>query len=84
MVSYKNARIFLEDRGFLSGGFEMENGVFTRVYTQEELLADIRDHSEAKPFSEKIEVDLQGKYVIPGLIDIHIHGAVRGGFFRRR
>lgn len=70
----------MEDRGFVSGGFEMENGVFTRVYTQEELLADIRDHSEAKPFSEKIEVDLQGKYVIPGLIDIHIHGAVGADF----
>lgn len=56
---YKNAKIFLEDQGFISGSFTVENGCFG------EILPGL-DHGEG--------TDLKGACVIPGLIDIHNHG----------
>ena len=56
---YKNAKIFLEDQGFISGSFTVENGCFG------EILPEI-DPGEG--------TDLKGACVIPGLIDIHNHG----------
>ena len=56
---YKNAKIFLEDQGFISGSFTVENGCFG------EILPGL-DHGEG--------MDLKGACVIPGLIDIHNHG----------
>ena len=56
---YKNAKVFLEDQGFISGAFTVENGCFG------EILPGL-DHGEG--------TDLKGACVIPGLIDIHNHG----------
>ena len=55
---FKNAYIFNGD-GFTYGSFRVEDGRFT------EILA-------AVPAEEGI--DLQGQYVIPGLVDVHNHG----------
>jgi len=57
-MRYENARVFGPDFHFHLGGFAIENGRLTRVLAQET--------GEA--------VDLNGAYVIPGLIDIHNHG----------
>ena len=55
---FKNAFIFTGD-GFAHGSFRVEGGRFA------EILPTV-------PAEEG--VDLQGKYVIPGLIDVHNHG----------
>ena len=65
---YKNAKIFING-AFRSGVFRTENGVFAEVLCEDAPEADvihIRD--------EEGITDLKGRYVIPGLIDIHTHG----------
>ena len=59
MMRFKNATIFLADEGFVRGGFAVENGVFSEIRKGE---------------GPEEGIDLQGQYVIPGLIDIHTHG----------
>ena len=57
-MKFKNAMIFTEKGIFEEGGFEVEDGKFIHVLTADETDA----------------LDLEGAYVIPGLIDVHTHG----------
>ena len=50
--------------GFVKGGFSVENGRFAEVFAGE------RDSG----------ADLGGARVIPGLVDIHTHGAAGADF----
>ena len=56
---FKNAHLYTQDSRFHLGGFQAENGRFAQVLPQE-IPADA--------------VDLEGAYVIPGLVDVHNHG----------
>ena len=62
---FKNARIFTDDDRFVHGSFRVENGIFTEIL-------------DTVPNEDG--VDLAGAMVIPGLIDVHIHGCVNVEF----
>ncbi|MBQ3481622.1 MAG: N-acetylglucosamine-6-phosphate deacetylase [Oscillospiraceae bacterium] len=63
-MRFYNALVFLPERGFVHGGFDVEEGRFAAVFTDE----------------REGEVDLGGACVIPGLVDIHTHGAAGADF----
>lgn len=53
------------------------NHVFEKkdILVEGERIADIREHGET-PETDATVIDGEGYYVIPGLVDIHFHGAV--------
>ena len=67
-MKYRNAYIFTEDFEFKLGGFSVEDGRFCNVYVG------------AIPESPEDAMDLNGAYVIPGLIDVHNHGNSNADF----
>jgi N-acetylglucosamine-6-phosphate deacetylase len=83
-----NAKVYGTDYRFHDGSAAMENGVFTEVLTGEmadagEKVAfgEMADAGEKVAFGEKAGtgeevIDAQGKYLIPGLIDMHFHGCM--------
>ena len=64
----RNGLIFQED-----GTFRKED-----VYIENHKITDSEDK-----VTDKTEIDAEGLMVIPGLVDIHSHGAFGYDFFRR-
>lgn len=58
----KNGRIFTENAEFVPADVQIEGGVIVKV-------------APAGTLSGDDEIDAAGKYVTPGFVDIHIHGA---------
>lgn len=65
---FTNARIFQGKEGFIKGSFTISGGIFKNI-----------DPSCENIMSEN-RIDLNGMYVIPGLIDIHTHGCAGHDF----
>ena len=63
-MRFCNAWVFLPEKGFVYGGFDVEEGRFVSVFTDD----------------RGGEIDLGGACVIPGLVDIHTHGAMGADF----
>ena len=61
---FTNAKVFRESGEYIEGGFIVEDGKFIEVFAGE----------------RAGDVDLKGAKVIPGLVDIHIHGAAGADF----
>lgn len=59
-MQIKNGRVFLKDGSFVQANIRIENGRITEV-------SDFTPDADA--------VDAKGMYVVPGYVDIHIHGA---------
>lgn len=59
---FKNARLVLTDR-VLNSDLAIKNGIIQKIA------------SGINPAEYDIVTDLQGKYILPGFIDIHNHGA---------
>jgi N-acetylglucosamine-6-phosphate deacetylase len=57
-MRYYNANVFIDGQ-FVRGGFRVEKGRFAEVFAGG---------------THQSGTDLQGAYVIPGLVDIHVHG----------
>ena len=64
---FYHARIFLENR-FIDGAFETENGRFKAIFPG--------GGAEEVCRPGQSGTDLGGALVIPGLVDIHIHGSI--------
>ena len=65
-MRFCNANIFQPEFGFRTGSFEVENGIFSKVCFDDE--------------TDPSGVNLDGAFVIPGLIDIHTHGNSNADF----
>ena len=64
-ITYTNGIIFHQGK-FMQGGFRVSNGRFVSVFTDGQ--------------ADETAIDLNGQYVIPGLVDIHIHGCFGDDF----
>ncbi len=63
----KNGRVFTENGVFIDADVELKDGKIVKVAPRGTLSGDE-------------ELDVQGKYVTPGFVDIHIHGAKGSDF----
>lgn len=66
-----NANVYGTDYRFHKGSVVMENGVFTEVLT-----GDTGGSDGCGPDAGEEVIDAQGRYLIPGMIDLHFHGCM--------
>ncbi len=64
----KNVLIYTEEKKFIVGAVRSENGYITQVW-----LGESAEHITVDAEEEEV-IDGFGAYLIPGMIDIHLHG----------
>ncbi len=64
-----NAKVFRGKTGFQPGGFTVSDGRIREVFTK-----SFQNRIIGKKEQPEEELDMQGMYVIPGLVDLHTHG----------
>ena len=70
----KNGLVYQENKTFLKKDLYILNGIIVdkEFYTDHQNIDNLTNYN--------VELDAEGLYVIPGLIDIHSHGAVGEDF----
>jgi N-acetylglucosamine-6-phosphate deacetylase len=68
-LTLKNATVVMPDRVIEKGVIDIENGRIKQV----------REQSDSTP-EDRDALDLTGKYIFPGFIDLHVHGGGGGSF----
>lgn len=63
---FRNAHLVLPDRIVPRGSLRTRNGTITALAEQ-----------DLQPLPEEPTYDVQGRFLAPGFIDVHIHGALR-------
>lgn len=69
----KNVKIFRENKTFLPGAIELENGAIRRLLFQKDGRQYEDELADASARADMV-LDGDGSYAVPGLIDIHFHG----------
>lgn len=68
----ENVRIYTEQGVFCSGMVVIKNGKIADINLDES--ADFKEENKNNPEEVHEIIDGKGKYLIPGMIDIHLHG----------
>ncbi len=88
-MRYTNAVLFMEEDGFIKGSFVVEDGVIRAVEIDNPErvpsgTSDIQSGDgnirSGEADTQSSVIDLGGKLVMPGLVDIHLHGAAGADF----
>lgn len=83
MIVFSNANVFLGKEGFVRGSLSVcgdrilsvdADGRTSAPQGQRVFPEKAQDPGKNRSSCEKIEIDLQGDYLLPGLVDIHTHG----------
>lgn len=74
ILRYTNAHIYQSGYGFRRGSFTVEDGRFTDVMFDGSGEDPGHTGCGSDGSENEYEINLGGRYVIPGLVDIHIHG----------
>lgn len=70
----KNGLVFQENGTFLKQNLHVESGVILDAYPADAINASFSAAEDSR-FSDRTIIDAEGLYVIPGLVDVHLHGA---------
>ncbi|MBQ8306891.1 MAG: N-acetylglucosamine-6-phosphate deacetylase [Blautia sp.] len=73
-MRYCHAKVFLGEAGFVKAGFSVENGRFRNISPESGKGHPLSSERDADNTDTEPSVDLGGLLVLPGLVDMHIHG----------
>ena len=75
----RNAAIFTSENHFVTGDLVIRDGRILRNTAEEQLLGETGP-AAPEPFGGEEVLDASGLYALPGLVDLHFHGAAGHDF----